>query len=67
MRLIHTTPTHNEQFAKVYYDKEWEEYRVRFYKKGILVKNADSHTSDKDDAISTAEHVVKETVLVLSN
>lgn len=41
--------------AKVYRDTESEGYVVRFYKNGVHRPQADYETSDKDDAIRTAE------------
>ena len=67
MRLVHTTRTFNDQFAKVFYDRDWEEYRVKFFKDGIYVGNADYHTNDKDDALDTADYTVQQTNLVLPN
>ena len=41
--------------AKVYRDSEWQEYRVKFYDTdGQHFTNADYHTDDKEDALTTA-------------
>jgi hypothetical protein len=42
--------------AKVYRDAEWNEYRVRFYFDGLLNEDADYFTSDKQDAIGSADY-----------
>ena len=45
--------------AKVYRDSEWNEFRVRFYFDGILNEDADYFTTDKEDAIESANFAVK--------
>lgn len=52
MRLIEKL-----DFAKVYRDVEWQEYRVKFYdvENNHLVE-ADYFTDDKEDAILTAKN-----------
>lgn len=46
--------------AKVYKDNEWEEYRVKFFKDGKHVgEDGDYHTTDLDDAKSTADSQIK--------
>lgn len=40
--------------AVIYWDNEWNEYRVLQFVNGEHVVNADYHTDDKDDAESTA-------------
>ena len=55
MRLIATIhKAAAEATAKVYRDSEWGEYRVRFYRAGQHLQNADYHTDDKEDAHDTA-------------
>ena len=44
--------------AKVYRDGEWAEYRVKFYKHDLYQTEADHHTNDLEDAMSTAEWYV---------
>lgn len=39
--------------VKVYRDAEWQEYRVRSYISGILLADADYHTSDRQDAMDS--------------
>jgi len=39
---------------KVYYDHEWEEYIVKFYKDGVYLSEADYHDSDAESAMGTA-------------
>ena len=58
LRKIHIVKGNNKE-AVVYRDSEWQEYRTKFYRGGVYQKEADSHTDDKEDAISTAEHFVK--------
>lgn len=41
--------------ARVYRDAEWNEYRVRFYKDGVLQPESGSHTDDRTDALQTAQ------------
>lgn len=36
-------------------DKDWDEYRTKFYVKGVYQSKADAHTDDKQDAFATAE------------
>jgi hypothetical protein len=68
MRKVYETQSANK-VARVFVDTEWGEYRVQFFVtdtlptggngKPILLKDADYHTNDKQDAISTANHWVK--------
>ena len=45
----------NQCWAKVYFDTEFEEYRVKFYRHAEYIgSEADYHTDDKSDAINTA-------------
>ena len=59
LRLI-KTHTHGPHSAKVYKDKEWGEYRVKFYKNGQYQSKADSHHDDADDAHGTAQYQIKQ-------
>lgn len=43
-----------DYMAKIYRDSEWNEYRVKFYVKGVHQKDGDFHTDDKEDAFATA-------------
>lgn len=45
--------------ALVQRDSEWQEYRVRLYVANTLQVNADYHTDDKEDAVSTAHAMVR--------
>ena len=54
-RLVFKTDGESD-FAKVYYDSEWQEYVVKFYEGGKYNPEADYFTDDKDDAIGTANH-----------
>lgn len=62
-RLIHTasytTRTGAVHTAKVYRDAEYDEWVIRFAAFGVTLQKEDYHTSDKDDAISTAEYHIK--------
>jgi hypothetical protein len=40
--------------AKLKFNREWNEWVVKFYINGIYQKKADYHTSDKQDAYDTA-------------
>lgn len=44
--------------AKIYYAREFNEYRVRFFHGGVLQRNADYFTDTKQDAIDTARHQI---------
>tara|TARA_Y100000310_G_C20387431_1_gene671128 strand:- start:289 stop:576 length:288 start_codon:yes stop_codon:yes gene_type:complete len=43
----------------VYWNAEWQEYVVKLYVDGQEQKAASYHTSDREDAIGTAEEMVK--------
>jgi hypothetical protein len=52
----------NQYLAKIYYDREWQEYRVKLYVDGIYQgEDSDYHTDDKEDAFDTAKALVKKT------
>lgn len=59
-RLIHTAShtagTGTVFAAKVYRDSEWNEYVVSFHKAGKMDLKASYHTSDKSDAVDTANY-----------
>ena len=59
LRLIKTHTHENGDHAKVYKDNEWGEHRVKFFKGGVHLANADYHTDDVEDAHSTAQHALK--------
>jgi hypothetical protein len=42
--------------STIHHDAEYQEYRVKFHRDGVHQKDADYHTDDKHDAISTAKH-----------
>lgn len=44
--------------ALVYYDPDFSEFVVKFYKNKIRLKDADYFTSDENDALSTAKVTV---------
>lgn len=50
------THTAGNRMAKVYRDKDWDEFRVKHYTDGKHHKQADYHTGDLDDAQATAKH-----------
>ena len=60
LRLIQTHENGNKQ-AKVYKDTELGEYRVKLYKDGKHLADADYHTDDVSDAHGTAKLHIKET------
>ena len=45
-------------FAKVYWNREWREYLVKLFIDGIHMPKADYFTNDKADAISTANRMM---------
>jgi hypothetical protein len=53
-----STHEHRNRKAKVYKDREYDEFCVKFYVGGDHLKNADYFTDDKADAESTAKHWV---------
>ena len=57
-RKIFETAVINGKQAIAYYDSEWLEYRVRLYENGQLNKKADYFTTDKEDAICSANAMV---------
>lgn len=59
-KKIHTATSFNgDKEAKVYRDSEWNEYRVCFYHHGVKITDGDYHTSDKEDAIDSANFWVR--------
>lgn len=54
LRLIEVV-TKGTKAAKVYRDSEWQEFRVKFFDKCVHITDADYHTDDKADAVSTAK------------
>ena len=54
MQLMKTFSA-GDKSAKVYWNREWEEYVVRFYAGKIHMDASDYHTTCKDDAYGTAE------------
>lgn len=57
LRLIRSEGINNRT-AKVYRNAEWGEYQVKFYQDGDYLPDADYHTDDKADALSTARQYV---------
>jgi hypothetical protein len=62
LRKIATYESHGLR-AVVFRDAEWNEYRVKTYYtesgEWVTQERCDYHTDDKDDAISTALHIVQ--------
>jgi hypothetical protein len=59
LRLVKTHTGPKGHVAKVYKDKDWGEYRTKFYSpEGVHHKDSDSHTDDAEDAHMTAMHEV---------
>ena len=59
LRLVKTHTGPKGHVAKVYKDKDWGEYRTKFYSpEGKHHTEADSHTDDAEDAHMTAMHQV---------
>ena len=59
LRLIKTHTGPKGHVAKVYKDRDWEEYRTKFYTpEGKHLTEGDSHTDDLEDAHMTAKHEV---------
>lgn len=48
------------QSARIYFNAEYDEYRVVFFKGGVHLEDADYYTSDYDDAIGTARMQLEE-------
>jgi hypothetical protein len=53
-RIAVTADVNYSRVAKVYRDAIWEEYVVKFSIDGKKQINADYHTDDKEDALTTA-------------
>lgn len=59
-RLIQSVPgPATGTFCKVYYESGNQEYRVALYKDGVHRYAADYFTDDKQDALDTAEAMLK--------
>ncbi len=48
----------SENFAKVYWNREYSEFVVKFTFVGVRVEEADYFTNDLQDAIGTAKHTL---------
>jgi hypothetical protein len=60
LRLIKTYTGPKGHVAKVYKDRDWQEYRTKFYTPdGKYLTEGDSHTDDAEDAHSTAKNQVE--------
>lgn len=55
-RIVDDTTTEHQRHAKIVYDPEWQEYRVKQYVHAELVGTY--HTDDKNDALATARAYV---------
>jgi hypothetical protein len=49
MRFVYSAPN-----ATVFYDFDYEEFVVQFYRNGVLIPDADYFTDDQSDAVDTA-------------
>ena len=59
LRLVKTHTGPNGHVAKTYKDKDWGEYRTKFFTpEGKHMTASDNHTDDRDDAFYTAESQV---------
>jgi hypothetical protein len=49
-------------YTRVYYDSDWQEYRVKLWqgKDRVREKNSDYHTDDRQDALDTAKIMANE-------
>ena len=43
--------------SKIKHDKDWNEYRVRFFIDGVYQAGGDYYTEDKEDAVATAQNL----------
>lgn len=59
-RKIKETRENGGFLAKVYRDSDYGEYRVALWHNGAKVENADYFTTDKADALATAESMVSD-------
>jgi hypothetical protein len=60
LRLLKTYTGPKGHVAKVYKDRDWQEYRTKFYTPdGKYLTEGDSHTDDAEDAHSTAKNQVE--------
>jgi hypothetical protein len=50
----------NGRSAKVYWDREWEEYVVKFFAHGVHMDAADYFTGELDDAHLTAKAAIED-------
>jgi hypothetical protein len=49
MRFVYSAPN-----ATVFYDFDYEEFVVKFYRDGVCIPDADYFTDDRADAVETA-------------
>lgn len=70
MKLIFETMVFNDKFTKVYWNKDTEEFVVKWYqyrklKYGLHAVNMDASdyfTQDRDDAMETATYWIEEEI-----
>ncbi len=55
MRFVYSAPN-----ATVFYNFEYEEFVVKFYRDGVALPDADYFTNDRTDAIETAMSFTEE-------
>lgn len=60
LRLKKTVGT-KDNYAKIYWDSDWEEYTVKFYRDGLYKENEDYFTDSLADAESTADKAISMT------
>ena len=56
MALITKVLTNLEgTYARIEFDSDFEEFTVKFYQRGLILRNAHYYTSDESDAKATAQ------------
>lgn len=55
VRLLGSLGSDDARSAKIFWDRDWNEFVVRFYEQGEYNQEADYHTDDKQDAVDTAK------------
>ena len=62
LRLV-TKHTNGKTIARVYKNPDWNEYHVKLYHGGVHHEPSDYHTDDLEDALGTANRMIKEAEL----
>lgn len=62
LRLIETFegPPGSKNTAKVYFNVDYNEYQTKLFHDDVHLVNADSFTDDREDALDTAQAMVKQ-------